>query len=433
VNPAFLLRATQRFLMAAPFAWLLVSCGPPPCPSVAGTGPAADSATVAGSGAAAVAAATPAVAKEPREFTHTTAELFAKAKFGWNLGNSLDVPEGETAWGNPRATQELMNAVAKAGFGIVRIPVTWSKHMGAAPDFAIDSAYFARVSEVVGYAHTAGLYAVVNVHHDGADNFKGVEWITLNDEQGKTSDENNAAVRARFGTVWTQIAKYFANYGEELLFESMNEIHDGYGAPDPRHFAFITELNQTFVSTVRGTGGNNAKRNLIVPGYNTNIDHTLKGFTLPTDPTPNRIAVSVHYYDPYLFALQAKTNTWGKGSPSPDNWGQEDFVVTQFDKLKSTFIDKGIPVFLGEYGATHQADYADYQRYYVEYVTKAAVDRGILPVYWDNGGSGSGGEKFGLMDRNANSALHPKLLEALRRAATSSYKLGDVAKPKPSK
>ncbi|HVR19323.1 MAG TPA: cellulase family glycosylhydrolase, partial [Polyangiaceae bacterium] len=127
------------------------------------------------------------------------------------------------------------------------------------------------------------------------------------------------------------------------------------------------------------------------------------------------------------------TNTWGKGSPSPDNWGQEDFVVTQFDKLKSTFIDKGVPVFLGEYGATHQADYADYQRYYVEYVTKAAVDRGILPVYWDNGGSGSGGEKFGLMDRSTNAALHPKLLEALRRAATSSYKLGDVAAPKPSK
>ncbi|HVR20067.1 MAG TPA: cellulase family glycosylhydrolase, partial [Polyangiaceae bacterium] len=230
MNPAFALRATKHSLVAASLAWLAASCGPPPCPSVAGTGPAASSVTVAG-GAAAVAVATPAVAKEPSEFTHTTAELFAKAKFGWNLGNSLDVPEGETAWGNPATTQELMNAVAKAGFGIVRIPVTWSKHMGAAPDFAIDPAYFARVSEVVGYAHSAGLYAVVNVHHDGADNFKGVEWITLNDEQGKTSPENNAAVRARFTTVWTQIAKYFANYGEELLFESMNEIHDGYGAP----------------------------------------------------------------------------------------------------------------------------------------------------------------------------------------------------------
>jgi endoglucanase len=431
VSLASLLRSTERFLVAAGFALLATSCGPPPCPTTAA--PASTAATTA-AGASSTVAITPAAPKNPREFTFaTTQELFSKAKLGWNLGNSLDVPEGETAWGNPATTQEFMNAVAKAGFGLVRIPVTWSKRMGAAPDFAIDPAFFARVSEVVGYAHAAGLYAVVNVHHDGADNFKGVEWITLNDEQGKTTDANNALVRERFTKVWTQIATYFSGYGEELLLESMNEIHDGYGTPDPRHFTFINELNQAFVNVVRGSGGNNAKRHLVVPGYNTNIDHTLKGFKLPTDPTPKRLALSVHYYDPYLFALQAKTNTWGKGSPSPDNWGQEDFVVTQFDKLKTTYVDQGVPVFLGEYGATHQAEFAEYQRYYVEYVTKAAIDRGILPVIWDNGGSGSGGEKFGLMDRGTNGVLHPSVLEALKRAATSSYKLGDVAAPKATK
>jgi endoglucanase len=376
----------------------------------------------------------PATPKAPREFTvPTTQELFAKAKLGWNLGNSLDVPEGETAWGNPSTTQELLHAVRKAGFGLVRIPVTWSKHTGPAPDFAIEPSFFARVVEVAGFAHAAGLYAVINLHHDGADNFKGVEWLTLNDEQGKTTDANNAAVRERFTKVWTQIAAHFAGFGEELLFESMNEIHDGYGTPDPRHFTFVNELNQAFVDVVRKSGGNNAKRHLIVPGYNTNIDHTLKGFTLPTDPTPKRLALSVHYYDPYLFALQAKTNTWGKGSPSPDDWGQEDFVVTQFDKLKAAFIDRGVPVFLGEYGATHQDAYADYQRYYVEYVTKAAIDRGILPVIWDNGGSGSGGEKFGLMNRATNGVLHPALLDALVRASTSSYRLLDVVAPKAPK
>ena len=417
-------------MLAAGIALGSASCGSPPCATVAA--PAATISTTANASAA--VAVSPAVPKNARAFTlATTQELFSKAKLGWNLGNSLDVPEGETAWGNPATTQELMNAVAKAGFGLVRIPVTWSKRMGGAPDFAIDPAFFARVSEVVGFAHAAGLYAVVNVHHDGADNFKGVEWITLNDEQGKTTAANDALVRERFTKVWKQIATYFAAYGEELLFESMNEIHDGYGAPDPRHFTFINELNQVFVTVVRASGGNNSQRHLIVPGYNTNIDHTLKGFVLPTDPTPKRLALSVHYYDPYLFALQAKTNTWGKGSPSPDNWGQEDFVVTQLDKLRSTYVDKGVPVFLGEYGATHQAEFADYQRYYVEYVTKAAIDRGILPVIWDNGGSGSGGEKFGLMDRASNGVLHPALLDALKRASTSPYKLGDVAAPKASK
>lgn len=406
------------FLALATF--FTCACQPPPCPTApvgaAGTG----------------AAAAPSVPSSPRPFTHTSKDLFAKLRLGWNLGNSLDVPEGETAWGNPAATPELMQAVAAAGFRLVRIPVTWTPRTGPAPDFVIEPGFFARVGEVVGYAHSAGLYAVINLHHDGADNFKGVEWITLNDADGKTTDANNAAVRNRFVKVWAQIAGYFSGYGEELMFESMNEIHDGYGNPDPRHFTFINELNQEFVKLVRASGGNNDERHLIVPGYNTNIDHTIKGFELPADPTANRLSLSVHYYDPYLFALQAKTNTWGAASPGRDNWGQEDFVLTQFDKLKTTYLDQGVAVFLGEYGATHQASYADYQRYYVEYVTKAAVDRGILPVYWDNGGQGSGGEKFGLMDRTKNDVHLPKVVEALKRAATSSYSLADVQLPKPS-
>lgn len=405
------------------FALLATAClAPPPVKTAEGGGATPGHATAPG-----------AAEDKPRPFQHTSAELLKKVRLGWNLGNSLDVPDGETAWGNPRVAPELMSTVAKAGFGLVRIPVTWTPHMGPAPDFVIEPAFLARVEEVVGYARSAGLYAVINLHHDGADNFKQVEWLTLNDAEGKTTPENNAAVKARFVTVWTQIAKHFAHHGEELLFESMNEIHDGYGPPDPRHLEFVNELNQAFVTLVRKSGGNNDQRHLIVPGYNTNIDHTVAGFKAPTDPTPNRLSLSVHYYDPYLYALQAKTNTWGKASPGRDDWGQEDFVVTQFDKLKSTFIDKGLPVFMGEYGATHQEDFADYRRYYMEYVTKAAIDRGILPVYWDNGGRGSGGEKFGLIDREKQGVLHSTILEAMQRAATHSYKLEEVALPKPSK
>ena len=378
------------------------------------------------------AAAAPAAAVSPQEFTHTSAELLAKVKIGWNLGNSLDVPEGETAWGNPKVTPELLSAVAKAGFGLVRIPITWSKHMGPGPTYVISPSWFQRVDEIVGYAHAAGLVSIINLHHDGADGFKGVQWLALKDASGNTTEENNAAVRARFVAVWTQIAKHFAAWGEELLFESMNEVHDGYGKPDPRHFTIINDLNQQYVNAVRATGGNNAKRHLVVAGYNTNIEHTINGFKVPTDSVANRLILSVHYYDPYLFALQAKKNTWGKDSPGEkDDWGQEDFVVAQFDKLKSTYIDKGIPMIIGEYGATHQGDFEDYQRYYVEYVTKAAVDRHIVPIYWDNGGTGSGGEKFGLFDRHNNSELYPPLMEALRRAAASSYALGDIALPKP--
>jgi aryl-phospho-beta-D-glucosidase BglC (GH1 family) len=412
-------RSVVAVFLGACLALVASSCLAPPVPKTGSASGGRDSTAASAE-------------RGPREFIRASAELLAELDLGWNLGNSLDVPEGETAWGNPRVTPELLNAVAAAGFDLVRIPVTWSRHTGPGPDYVIEPSWLERVDEVVRYAHSAGLHSVINVHHDGADGFAGVEWLTLNDAKGETTEQNNAAVRARFVAVWAQISKHFSGYGEELLFESMNEIHDGYGAPDPRHFAFINDLNREFVSLVRQSGGNNAKRHLVVPGYNTNIEHTVKGFELPTDSVASRLIVSVHYYDPYLFALQAKTHTWGGASPGKDDWGQEAHVVAQFDKLKATFVDQGIPVLLGEYGATYQEGFENYRRYYMEYVTKAAVDRGILPVYWDNGGRGSGGENFGLIDRRSGSVLHPELMEAMLRAATSSYSLSDIVLPAPS-
>ena len=187
--------------------------------------------------------------------------------------------------------------------------------------------------------------------------YAGVEWLTLNDQNGEVTGANDSAVKSRFVTVWTQIAERFKDFDERLLFESMNEIHDGYDAPDPRYYAIINDLNQVFVDTVRASGGNNARRHLVVPGYNTNIDYTLVGFELPEDPTPGRLILSVHYYDPWPFAGEASTQAWGETSPGNDGWGQEDFVLEQFDKLRTTYVERGVAVLMGEYGAVHQAGY----------------------------------------------------------------------------
>ncbi len=348
---------------------------------------------------------------------------------GWNLGNSLDVPESETEWGNPSVDAALLQAIAAAGFDIVRIPVTWSLFTGAAPTYTLDSARLTRVQEVVGYALDAGLHAIINLHHDGADELEGVEWLTLNDESGAISEANNQQVEDRFRAVWTQLAEQFKAFDQRLLFESMNEIHDGYDAPDPAYYAIINHLNQVFVDIVRDSGGNNTTRHLVVPGYNTNIDYTLEGFEAPQDPTPDHLVLSVHFYDPWSFAGEGSSAAWGTGAAGADTWGQEDYVVDQFDKLETTYVDQGLPMIIGEYGAVNVTGSENYRRYYMEYVTQAACQRGIVPIYWDNGGTGSGSDNFGLFNRGSKEIVFPEILEAMFRGCGSTTPLESITRP----
>jgi len=390
--------------------------------ATAGAGPSPGG---AGSGAGGAAASGPCNA----------VATVAAMKLGWNLGNALDSVDAtksdttvETAWGNPAITAALLQAVKAAGFGAVRIPVSWIGRFGAAPEYPINAAFMARVEAVVKYALDANLYVIINLHHDGGEGVTG-QWLRLVDGSGKVTDANNQAVLAQFKKMWAQIATHFASYGDHLLFESMNEIKVGYDTPLSAYYDEVTALNQAFVDTVRATGSYNPSRCLVVPGYNTNIDYTVAGFVKPTDTSAGKLILSDHYYDPWSFAGEASTHTWGMGSPGADTWGQEDGVRGQIEKLKTKFIDQGLPMIWGEYGAVKQTGYENYQRYYVEYVTKAVHDAGIVPFLWDNGSKGSGAEAFGLFDRGNNSVLYPTLLEAMQRAVTSSYTLADVAKP----
>lgn len=362
-------------------------------------------------------------------------EAVAAMKIGWNLGNSLDSVAAsqsdtsvETAWGNPAVTPALIEAVADAGFGVVRIPVSWIGRFGDAPEYTIRPAFFERVEEVVGYVLDRGLYAIINLHHDGAEGVEG-QWISLVDGSGQVDTAHDAQVLAQFQALWAQIADRFEPYGERLIFESMNEIKVGYGAPLPAYLEQVNALNQAFVTTVRARGGSNTTRCLVVPGYNTNIDHTLAGFVAPSDTSPGKLILSAHFYDPWSYAGAGTTHTWGTGGPDIDDWGQEDWVRSVVGQLEATYIDRGLPVIWGEYGAVHQADYEAYRRYYIEYVTKATHDAGIVPIYWDNGSPGSGEEAFGLFDRSNNAVLHPPILEAMMRAVNSSYSLADVERP----
>lgn len=341
---------------------------------------------------------------------------------GWNLGNQLDAyREGvarETAWGNCPVTPEFFHILADAGFTSVRIPVTWMGHFGEAPGYRISSEYMKRVDEVVGYAEKAGLNVIINIHHDGAD---GRHWLNI--KKAASDDKANREMKAKLVALWTQIAEHFKEKGNFLMFEAMNEIHDGkWGWGDNmkdggKQYAVLNEWNQTFVNAVRATGGNNATRYLGVPGYVTNIGLTVEHFRMPEDKMPGRLAVSVHYYSPMDYTLVGKYSEWGHtANPAREDPGEdEEYMESQFKALKAAFIDRGIPAYIGEMTCIRRNDvrHEAFRLYYLEYLCKAARDNGMAVFYWDNGQDGTS-----LFDRAAGE-FRPgakKVVEAMRRA-----------------
>lgn len=339
----------------------------------------------------------------------TSVELTKRMGIGWNVGNSLDAIGGETAWGNPLITQQLINSVKAAGFKTIRLPVAWSKFSNEA-NFTIQTAWMDRVEQVVNYALNADMYVVMNIHWDGG-------WM-------QPTNAQSAYVNNRLKIMWTQIATRFANYDDRLLFAGTNEVMvDGdYGTPTAEYYTVQNSFNQTFVTTVRATGGKNATRHLVVQGFNTNIDHTVNFAKIPTDTVSNRLMMEVHYYDPYNFTLNTSSNItqWGKIATNPsatETWANESYTDAQFQKMKTNFVDKGIGVILGEYGVvsrTNVADHETYRNYWNEYITKSAYSHGLVPVYWDNGYGGNGG--MAIFDRASGAQLYPNLIQAIVKA-----------------
>ncbi len=340
----------------------------------------------------------------------TAAELAKSMKIGWNVGNCLDAYgktglEAETAWGNPKITKELIDAAKAAGFDTIRVPVTWVDHIDA--DYKIDDEWFARVKEVVDYVIDNDMYAIINIHHDGNDT--AAAWLS-------PEPKDEEAMIKQFTVLWEQIGAYFKDYNEKLLFAGMNELHHGYNNPTDEYLRITDRLNQTFVDTVRKTGGNNDKRILVCQAYNTTGNASLK-MIMPTDTVKDKLMMEFHFYDPWDFAGEGKGD-WGINGTNKATWGQEAWVDELFGKIKAKFVDNGFPVIIGEYGAMKNKTAAneDFRRYYIEYVTKAAANNGLIPIWWDNGYDGSSGEAFALFNRTSYKVLHEDIIEAIMRA-----------------
>ena len=332
----------------------------------------------------------------------TAWEITENMQLGWNLGNSLDsymsskgVPlesyglESETCWGNPKTTQAMIDAVKAKGFNTIRVPVTWFQHVDKSNGFKIDDAYLARVKEVVDMCYNSGLYVILNMHHEEG-------W-----QNSPTLGEDYDRLKPFVGGVWTQLAETFADYDQRLIFESMNEPratktdHEWWG-PTQAECDTINKLNADVVEIVRKSDSPYAETRLVMlPSYCASSDTTMMMKNVIPEGD-DYVAASVHAYSPYNFTMNAEVK-----DHSTFTTAYENELKTILDGVRKTFLDKDIPVVIGEFSASNYDNTearCDWAETYLE-VTKAY---GIPCVLWDNNVAGNnGGEAHGYLNRTS--------------------------------
>ena len=354
---------------------------------------------------------------------------------GWNLGNTLDANSGdvdnmwieaftdrkptdyETAWGQADATRELIHMFKEAGFGAIRVPVTWYPHMGTlsitvrdnkghwdktawlgSDNYTVDPVWMARVREVVSYVIDEGMYCILNVHHDTGT--ATTAWL-------RADPTVHAAVKDRYCALWEQIATEFESFGPKLLFESFNEMLDAnntWNYASGTASQVINAYNADFVNTVRKTGGNNVNRNLILNTYAASPDkRALQDFVLPKDVVEGHLLAEVHSYAPYDFAFDTSRPR------ATFDASCEREVRAIVEDLGTYLVAKGIPCVLGEFGVDTPIRGETEEAKQAACYVAAAAKLDIPCFYWM-------GLSDGKEDRSAPAWTKPALRDAILKA-----------------
>lgn len=350
-------------------------------------------------------------------------EIVANMGVGFNMGNSFDATGGkgssniyaqEISWGNPQISKAQLDSIASVGFKTVRIPITWMNHIDAGNEYKIDEAWLARVAEVVDYAYDNNLVVIINVHHE--------DWVNKSDLA-----TNYYETGTELGAVWKQIADYFADYDQHLVFEVMNEPRcagTGYEwTGSTSAYKAINYLNNLAVNVIRESHkGYNDERAIMVPSYAAQCSSSIMTWwEMPqvNGEDATNIIASIHGYTPYNFCLSDAQKDFSLSNTS--HTGQID---TMFKDINRYFVSKGIPAVLGETGATNSGGNTQARENWAWYISKKAAEYGIPIVLWDNGSRGkSGGECHAFLERRkGESWLFPTVIENFIRG-------GELAEP----
>lgn len=335
-------------------------------------------------------------------------------KFGWNLGNTLDACNSGESWNTTStdeidwglkntATDQLFQKLKDSGIKSVRIPISWHNHVDS--NLNINSEWMKHVKNVVDMAYSKGLYVIINIHHDNYDG------DSLGTNAGFTLKDSDKTQSLKFvESIWKQVAAEFKYYDDRLVFETLNEprlIGDPhewgwYSTCDTCKTAIsiINELNQKAVDTIRSAGGNNANRVIMFPSYVASPYAAINAknaglFKIPSDSATGRLVLSVHMYTPYNFAMNTEEGSYKDFTDTAKNELSQHF----FD-LNTTFISKGIPVVIGEMGATNKNNF-DARKAWFKYYLELCKQYNVAALLWDNGQetNSNPSEAFGYMDR----------------------------------
>ncbi|NUN71301.1 MAG: cellulase family glycosylhydrolase [Bacteroidetes bacterium] len=323
--------------------------------------------------------------KEP-VITDTTSAPTASAVIlamgtGFNLGNTFDLSQHPAT---VESIRPIIDLYYSAGLRHIRIPVTWRDGFGgntlANADGRVNTLHprFLQLKAVIDYALQKKMIVVLNAHHE--------HWL-------KQHYDGTPVYDTIFTALWRDIAVYFRDYPYELVFELLNEPEGAFGdwnggttPNDPMGLALTRYINVVGWKAVRGTGGRNARRVIMLStngqGNHSQIDDVFPEKTaLPGAGTDPYLAVQVHTYDPWSFCGENGSNSAWPGSATLTN--SIAAVAAHAKKL-------GVPVNYGEFGvgrAAHPEERdTDIVRGYYRTIRLAVLSEGMSATFWDDRG-----------------------------------------------
>jgi|GEM_PF-2078953 len=256
-------------------------------------------------------------------------------------------------WGDPKATKEFIDFVKAKGFTTLRLPFNPGNHF-VDDKHTIDPRFIKELKQVADWAIEEGMNVILcgffwprqleEAYNSDRVRYEG---IVVNEKYQKQGEEF-------LRDVWKQIATAFNNsYDQRLIFETLNECGDDLH-PEHNHkpqedcpvckkdFEIINRYNQFTLDTIRATGGNNAKRFVMVEAYGGAVETLCsKSFKLPKDKAKNKLIPTFHSY--LMGAVEEDMKMFYSS-------GVKKAVSKTFELLDKSYFSKHIPVCISEMG-----------------------------------------------------------------------------------